>query len=71
MTNENTQQSTETKRPDYVAVQYRTITLEEGHKTRKEQIGALWKREDGSLMFRPAGAQIIDGDVYFFSVDTE
>lgn len=67
MTNEkeNTE-NTETNRPDYIAKQYRVIATEDGYKTPKERIGVVYINENGSMCFRPSGAQLIESDVYFF-----
>ena len=60
-----------TNRPDYIAKQYRVVRIEDGWRTRKEHIGAVWKGEDGALGFRTSGAQIIEGDVYFYPFDPQ
>ncbi len=75
METENTQietqpsDATEKNNPDYIAMQYRVVRIEDGWKTRKERIGAAWKNEKGGFFFRPAGQQIIEGDVHFFPVE--
>ncbi len=56
--------------PDHVAVQYRVITLEEGSKTRRERIGVAWNTDKG-ICFRPAGAQVIEGDVYLYPFESD
>jgi len=45
----------ETKRPDYIAKQYRVIRIEDGWRTRKERIGVAFKNDNGSICFRPSG----------------
>ena len=74
MNNQNTQNQTsdngETKRPDYVAKQYRVVRIEDGWKTRKERIGVAWKTEKG-FTFRPSGVQLIEGDIHFFAFEEE
>ncbi|MEW8626268.1 MAG: hypothetical protein AB2551_10990 [Candidatus Thiodiazotropha sp.] len=75
MTNENTQnqasktENGETNRPDYIAKQYRVIRIEDGWRTRKERIGVVFKNDNGSMTFRPSGAQFIEGDVHFFPTE--
>lgn len=78
MTNENTtnpqttpEKTSETNRPDYIAKQYRMVRIEDGWRTRKERIGVAYRNENGSICFRPAGAQIIEGDIHFFPIDTD
>ena len=58
--------SNEKNHPDYIAKQYRVVRIEDGWRTRKERIGVVFKNANGSLTFRPSGAQIIEGDVHFF-----
>jgi len=71
MTTENTinqsEDNTQKNRPDYIAMQYRVVRVEDGWKTLKERIGAAWIDEKGVIFFRPVGKQVIEGDVYFFS----
>ena len=55
--------------PDYIAMQYREIRTQDGWKTRKERIGAAFRKEFGAICFRPAGQQIIEGDIYLFPVE--
>lgn len=58
--------------PDYIAMQYRPIQNEQGWKTRKERIGAAFcNASNGSICFRPAGRQIIEGDIYLFPSDNQ
>lgn len=52
--------------PDYIAMQYRQIRVENGWKTRKERIGVAFDNENGSICFRLTGRQIIEGDIYLF-----
>ncbi len=77
MTTETTQNETttadnvESNRPDYVAKQYRVVRIEDGWRTRKERIGVAWKAENNAVVFRPSGAQIIEGDIYFYPLEGE
>jgi len=52
--------------PDYIAKQYRRIRVEDGWKTLKERIGVAYANDNGSICFRPSGAQLITGDVHLF-----
>ena len=70
-TTQNQQQSQTTdkaqaNKPDYIAMQYRVVRIEDGLRTRKERIGAAFTNANGSICFRPSGRQIIDNDVYLF-----
>lgn len=55
--------------PDYIAMQYRQVRVGDDWKTRKERIGAAFNNENGSICFRPSGAQLIEGDIYLFPQD--
>ena len=57
--------------PDYIAMQYRQVRVDDGWKTRKERIGAAFNNANGSICFRPAGVQLIENDVYLFPNDSE
>lgn len=57
--------------PDYIAMQYRQVRVDDGWKTRKERIGAAFNNANGSICFRPAGVQLIENDVYLFPNDNE
>ena len=39
--------------PDYIAMQYRQVRVDDGWKTRKERIGAAFNNANGSICFRP------------------
>jgi len=63
--NANTNQREHTG-PGYIAKQYRRIRVEDGWKTLKERIGVGYVNDNGSICFRPSGAQLIEGDVHLF-----
>lgn len=65
-TEETTQTSEDTNRPDYFVKQYRVTKVEDGWKTRKERIGAAWNGANGAISIRLAGTQIIEGDMHLF-----
>ena len=77
MTTENTPNETtttdngESNRPDYIAKQYRVVRIEDGWRTRKERIGVAWKADNNAIVFRPSGAQVIEGDIYFYPIEDE
>lgn len=69
---QNSEPQNETDRhngPDYIAMQYRVVRVEDGWKTRKERIGAAFSNANGSICFRPTGRQVIENDVYLFPAD--
>ena len=55
--------------PDYIAMQYRQVRVDDGWKTRKERIGAAFNNANGSICFRPSGQQLIESDIYLFPTD--
>ena len=63
---ENENNGSEQSGPDYIAMQYRQVRVDNGWRTRKERIGAAFNNTNGSICFRPAGQQIIEGDIYLF-----
>lgn len=67
--NQATPDNGETNRPDYIAKQYRVIRIEDGWRTRKERVGVAFKNDNGSICFRPSGAQLIEGDIHFFPLE--
>ena len=57
----------ESNRPDYIVKQYRQVRTENGSKTRKEAIGAIWKNAaTGMLTIRYNGVQVISNDVFAY-----
>ncbi len=69
--NPSTSENSDSNQPDYIAMQYRVVRIEDGWRTRKERIGAAWKGDKNSVCFRPSGKQIIEGDVYLYPVETD
>ena len=59
------------KRPDYVAVCYPMIRLNNGWQRRKAVIGGAWKRDGGAICFRPSGKQVVETDIYFFPANDD
>ncbi len=57
--------------PDYIAMQYRQVRVDNGWRTRKERIGSAFNNVNGSICFRPAGQQIIESDIYLFPSNGE
>lgn len=68
---DNSGHTQESTGPDYIAMQYRQVKMEDGWRTRKERIGAAFINANGSICFRPQGQQLIDNDVYLFPTNDE
>jgi len=66
MTKRRNQKPDQNNQPDYIARQYRMVRTDNGWQTRKERIGVAWEGDNGFICFRPAGQQLIEGDVYFY-----
>ena len=62
----NSTQESDYQAPDFIAMQYRHVRLDDGWKTRKERIGAAYENDNGAICFRPAGRQVIENDIYLF-----
>ncbi len=67
MTDINTNQNEDSKKPDFVVKTPQVF----GHKSRLVRIGAGWQREDGGICLRLVGKQIIEDDLYIYPTAKE